>query len=279
MTFVSMPIPPGMPGEPNPGEPSVATPPEIGHTRVEPTAVQAPQVAQPPTAPPAASVGAGAVAGATHEGGTRPAPIPMIVPLPELTPELQARSAGPAAAPAPAAVAAPAAGTSRPARSPRQGDRSARSPVQRSRPAQAPGLTAPGVTVIVFAGSLVGMLLDVFTGGGLGWLFGVAFIASSAYAAFQVRRADRAAAIIAPPLVFAVLVMADKFIGSAGDIVAKSVGALNALLDYGPMLWIGSGLSVLIVGFTMWRERRPASTSGPGAAPGAGQREDAPPLS
>ncbi len=135
------------------------------------------------------------------------------------------------------------------------------------------------MTVIVFAGSLVGMLLDVFTGGGVGWLFGVVFIASSAYAAFQVRRADRAAAVIAPPLVFAVLVMADKFIGSTGDVVAKSVGALNSLLDYGPMLWIGSGLSLLIVGFTMWRERRPRETSGRDAAPEAGQREGAPPPS
>ena len=133
--------------------------------------------------------------------------------------------------------------------------------------------------MIVFAGSLVGMLLDVFTGSGVGWLFGVTFIASSAYAAFQVRRVDRAAAIIVPPLVFAVLVMADKFIGSTGDMVAKSVGAINALLDYGPMLWIGSGLTVLIVGFTVWRERRPRAASGHVAAPGAERTTDAPPPS
>jgi hypothetical protein len=133
--------------------------------------------------------------------------------------------------------------------------------------------------VVVFAGSLVGLLLDVFTGAGIGWLFGVFFILSSAYAALQVRGVDRAAAVIAPPLVFAVLVMADKFIGSTGDAFAKSVGALNSLLDYGPMLWIGSGLSVVIVGFRMWQERRPRVTSGPGAAPQATRTADAPPPS
>ena len=151
--------------------------------------------------------------------------------------------------------------------------------MQRSRPAGSPGLTAPGVVVVVFAGSLVGLLLDVFTGAGVGWLFGVFFIASSGYAALQVRRADRIAAVIAPPLVFAVLVMADKFIGSTGDVFAKSVGALNSLLDYGPMLWIGSGLAVVIIGFRWWQDRRPHAPSGPGAAPEATRTADAPPPS
>ncbi len=123
------------------------------------------------------------------------------------------------------------------------------------------------------------MLLDVFTGGGVGWLFGVVFIATSAYAAFQVRRSDRAAALIAPPLVFAVLVMTDKFVGTAGDLVAKAVGALNGLLDYGPMLWIGSGLTFVIIGFMVWRERRRLATSGHVAAPAAAQTADAPPPS
>jgi hypothetical protein len=145
--------------------------------------------------------------------------------------------------------------------------------------AAAPGLTAAGVVVIVFAGSLVGMLLDVFTGGGVGWLFGVFFIVSSAYAAMQVRRADRAAALIAPPLVFALLVMADKFIGSPGQLLSKAVSGVNALLDYGPMLWIGSGLTVLIIGFKVWQERRPSGPSGHAAAPAAAQTEDALPPS
>jgi|GEM_PF-2941166 len=196
--------------------------------------------------------------------------MPMIIPLPDLAPDLEARSALPEAVPSGSSealtrrAARPVSSTSRP-------------PVQQSRPAGSPGLTAPGVAVVVVAGSLVGLLLDVFTGAGVGWLFGVFFIASSAYAALQVRRSDRVAAIIAPPLVFAALVMADKFIGSTGDLFAKSVGALNSLLDYGPMLWIGSGLAVVIVGFRMWQERRPRWLSGPGAAPEATRTADVPP--
>jgi hypothetical protein len=123
------------------------------------------------------------------------------------------------------------------------------------------------------------MLLDVFTGGGVGWLFGLVFIATSVYAAFQVRRSDRLAALITPPLVFAVLVMTDKLIGTVGDTVAKTVGALNGLLDYGPMLWIGSGLTFVIIGFTVWQERRRLATSGRAAAPAAARTADAPPPS
>jgi predicted lipid-binding transport protein (Tim44 family) len=160
--------------------------------------------------------------------------------------------------------------------------------------AGAPGLTAAGVVVVVFAASLVGMLLDVFTGSGVGWLFGGFFIVSSAYAAMQVRRADRAAALIAPPLVFAVLVMADEFIASPGQFLSKAVSGVNALLDYGPMLWIGCGLTVLIIGFKVWQERRPRRSqqvqqvqqvqqtpepSSPAAAPAAVQTEGAPPQS
>jgi hypothetical protein len=206
------------------------------------------------------------------------APAPLVpsalVPSALVPSALVPSAADPAAAPAPLvpSAAVPSAAV------PSAAVRSARA----ARPAQAPaggtaGLTAAGVVVIVFAGSLVGMLLDVFTGGGVGWLFGVFFIVSSAYAAMQVRRSDRAAAVIAPPLVFAVLVMADKFIGSPGQLLSKAVSGVNALLDYGPMLWIGSGLTVLIIGFKVWQERR--APSGRVAAPVAARTEGAPPPS
>ena len=148
-----------------------------------------------------------------------------------------------------------------------------------------PGLTAAGVVVIVFGASLFGLLIDVFTGDGVGWLFGIVFIVVSAYAAFQVRRSDIAAGVIVPPLVFAALVVPEMIIASPGELLTKVVNGLNALLDNGPMLWIGSGLTVLIVSWRVWQHRqsqqrrlRPAP-SGPGAAPAAARTADAPPPS
>jgi hypothetical protein len=170
------------------------------------------------------------------------------------------------------------------------------------------GLTAPGVAVIVFAASLFGLLIDVFTGNGVGWIFGVVFIAASGYSALQARRIDVAAAMIAPPLVFALLVVGYKIISSPGELLTKVVAGMNGLLDDGPMLWIGSGLTVLIVAYRLWQERRqraswspapsrpapssPQTTpqtsspmpsspapSGPAAAPEAARTTDAPPPS
>jgi hypothetical protein len=121
-----------------------------------------------------------------------------------------------------------------------------------------PGLTAAGVLVVLFAASLVGMLLDVFTGGGLGWIFGVFFIAASGYVASQVRRADLAWAVIGPPVVFAVLVVGRSLVTDTGGLLTKIVDGLNGLLDYGPMLWIGTGLAAVLVAVRVWRYRRPS---------------------
>ena len=275
MTFVSIPIPPGASGDPEQTDlPPVALPSVLG-TQFDSSAAPEPLGSDPtPAAAPGTWTALRSSVGPIGQGTVSPGSAPTSAPLPDLTPDLQALSVP--GEPGTPSVSGPAA---KPAAAQRTPSVRARSAVQRSRPPGAPGLTAPGVVVIVFAGSLVGLLLDVFTGGGVGWLFGGIFVATSAYAAFQVRRADRAAAIIAPPLVFAVLVMADKFVGTTGDALAKSVGALNALLDYGPMLWIGCGLTVLIVGFKMWQERRPGAISGPAEVPAAVRTADAPPPS
>jgi hypothetical protein len=117
---------------------------------------------------------------------------------------------------------------------------------------RSPGLTAAGVVVVVGAVSLVAMLLDTFTGGGVGWLFGGLFALVSGYAAVQVRRQDLLWAVIVPPLVFAVLVGAHAAYTAPGDLLTKSVAVLNSLLDYGPMLWIGTGLAAAIVAWRRW---------------------------
>lgn len=253
MTFVSIPTPPWLPDDSQTPDLQSADRPAVLSSPADSAAAPAPPVYRPDE-----RVLGGSVSPGTPAGAEAPAPPaePIIVPLPELMPELRppadARNDLPAGATS--TSSSPPTSTSVPA------DGRTRSAVQRSRPAGAAGLTAPGVVVIIFAGSLVGLLLSVFTGGGIGWLFGGMFIASSAYAAFQVRRSDRVAAVIAPPLVFAVLVMADRFVGTTGDALGKSVGALNALLDYGPMLWIGSGVAVVIVLVRAWQDRRVGAT-------------------
>ena len=118
--------------------------------------------------------------------------------------------------------------------------------------ASSPGLTAPGVVVVVGAVSLVAMLVDTFTGGGVGWLFGGLFILVSGYAALQVRRQDLVWAVIVPPLVFAVLVCAHAAYTAPGDLLSKVVAMMNGLLDYGPMLWVGTGLAGAIAAWRRW---------------------------
>jgi hypothetical protein len=150
---------------------------------------------------------------------------PGPAPSPQLPPELSARPAA-------------AGGSARPAAT--------------STTLGSPGLTAPGVVVVVSAVSLVAMLVDTFTGGGVGWLFGGFFILVSGYAALQVRRQDLVWAVIVPPLVFAVLVCSHAAYTAPGDALSKFVAMMNGLLDYGPMLWIGTGLAGAIVAWRRW---------------------------
>jgi hypothetical protein len=126
-------------------------------------------------------------------------------------------------------------------------------PSTRSPQAAESGLTAPGVFVVVGAVSLVAMVVDTFTGGGVGWLFGGLFAAVSCYAALQVRRSDLVWALIAPPLVFAVLVCGHAFWTTTGDLLPRVVALGNALFDLGPMLWLGTGLAAVVVGWRYWR--------------------------
>ncbi len=128
-------------------------------------------------------------------------------------------------------------------------------PAARSATHGAAGLTVPGVVVVVTAVSLVGLLLDSFTGGGIGWVFGGFFVVGSAYAATQVRRTDLAWAVVVPPLVFAVLVVGHSLLADPGGLLSKVVAGLNGLLDYGPQLWVGTGAAAAVVAWRRWGDR------------------------
>ncbi len=109
------------------------------------------------------------------------------------------------------------------------------------------GLTAPGVVVIVLAGSLVGLLIDRFTIDS-GLIFGVAFIASSVYAAVQVRPRDLLSAVIVPPLVFFLLAVGASILdGSGGGWSDHVLDLLSQLATRAPALWVATVAAAAIV--------------------------------
>src|SRR3954452_1586706 len=122
----------------------------------------------------------------------------------------------------------------------------------------APGLTAPGVAVIVLGASVLGAVIDSVVRGDLGPFFAVLFVASSVYAATQVRRRDLLAAVIVPPLVFLAVLVVHELLSPTGksraliDLVGDIVStlALNA-----PTLWLGTVAAAVIV-FVRYRRRR-----------------------
>jgi hypothetical protein len=109
------------------------------------------------------------------------------------------------------------------------------------------GLTAPGVVVIVLAGSLVGLLIDRFTVDS-GWIYSVAFIASTVYAALQVRPRDLLSAVIVPPLVFLLLAIGASMLDGTGGGWSDHVLDLVSQLAIGaPALWVATGAAAAIV--------------------------------
>ncbi len=109
------------------------------------------------------------------------------------------------------------------------------------------GLTAPGVVVIVLAGSLVGLLIDRFTVDS-GLIYAVAFVASSVYAALQVRPSDLLSAVIVPPLVFFVLALGASLLDSSGGGWSDHVlDLVSQLATRAPALWLATVAAAVIV--------------------------------
>jgi hypothetical protein len=120
-----------------------------------------------------------------------------------------------------------------------------------------PGLTAAGVAVIVLAASTLGAVIDSIVGDDLGPFFAVLFVASSVYAATQVRRRDLLAAVIVPPLVFLTILGAHEILSPTG----KSQAAIDLMGDLvsslalnAPTLWVGTGAAAVVV-FVRHRRR------------------------
>ena len=120
----------------------------------------------------------------------------------------------------------------------------------------AAGLTYNGAAVVIFASTILVGFVDALLNHRLGWLTGIALVASSIYAALNVRLADLWAPAILAPLGFmaATLTAGQLTRGSSGSwfvregyMIFRSL-AVNAL-------WI-IGATVIAAGIAYWRRRQ-----------------------
>lgn len=112
------------------------------------------------------------------------------------------------------------------------------------------GLTAAGAVALALALGAAGGLVDVLTGPGLRTVFAICFIAGCALAAFCVHREDLVAAVVMPPLVYAVLaLLAGAFseTAPAGSFVTRQALELTSALVLGaPVLLTATGVALVI---------------------------------
>jgi hypothetical protein len=112
------------------------------------------------------------------------------------------------------------------------------------------GVTGRGTVVLIVVVTAVVGLLEVVIGGHRGHLFGIAFAATSAVGALVVRRRDLAVAMIAPPLLYTLLIVAMSTIdtkdatGGLGS--REAVYLANAFVTGAPAMWIGTAAAVAI---------------------------------
>jgi hypothetical protein len=112
------------------------------------------------------------------------------------------------------------------------------------------GVTGRGIVALIATSTLVGGLADLVISGHRSFLFAIAFVVTSAVGAFVVRRRDLPAAMIAPPLIYCVLIVLMSVIdqsGLTGGLATREgyyVG--NAFVTGAPTIWIGTAIASVI---------------------------------
>jgi hypothetical protein len=105
------------------------------------------------------------------------------------------------------------------------------------------------VVLILVVTGVVGFL-EVAIAGHRGHAFGMAFVVSSAIGALVVRRRDLPTALIAPPLLYCVLIVAisviDHHDDAGGTLTREGVYLGNAFVTGAPALWTGTVIAALI---------------------------------
>ena len=129
------------------------------------------------------------------------------------------------------------------------------------------GVTGRGVVVLIFVVTAVVGAAAVMAGGHRGHVFGIAFVVTAALGAALVRRKDVATAMIAPPLLYCLLVALMSFIDTkdqtGGFLTRKAVYIADAFITGAPAIWTGTALAIGIG----WYRRRSAAS--PTASPPA----------
>ncbi len=128
----------------------------------------------------------------------------------------------------------------------------------------APGLTGRGVCVLIAVVTFIGGLIDMAVSGHRGHLFGVLFAITSAAGALAVRKKDLRVAIVAPPLLYCLLIFVMSLIdqgGLTGGLLTREGFYLgNAFVTGAPAIWTGSLLAAAIG----WYRLRPPDPRQPG---------------
>jgi len=119
-----------------------------------------------------------------------------------------------------------------------------------------PGLTTPGVAVILTAIAMVAGLLSGFLINGIGWLFGVPFVLATAYCGWEVRWTNRWSVVVAPPLVLlATLLVVQPVTSTGGGLRGVTTGALVTLVASAPMLMAAEIAAGITLGWRAWQLR------------------------
>ena len=125
------------------------------------------------------------------------------------------------------------------------------------------GVTGRGVVVLILIlTGLVG-LLEVAFAGHRGAAFAFVFVFTSAVGALVVRRRDLPTSIVAPPLLYCVLIAAlsivDTHDQSGGFMTRKAIYIGNAFVTGAPTLWAGTAAAAAIVWYRHRAGRAPRS--------------------
>ncbi|NHC15496.1 DUF6542 domain-containing protein [Motilibacter deserti] len=149
-------------------------------------------------------------------------------------------------------------------------------PVRAKAPSE---LEATGVALLGAAAAFTGALVDIAIGQKLGLAFLATFLVASVWGAARVRRSELVAAVVLPPLVFAVVAfLAGQFLGRSADggwLMAQGLDLVSALATGAPALVAGTVLAGAVAGGRLVLERRAAAADGVDAEEGFFGEEDA----
>ncbi len=131
--------------------------------------------------------------------------------------------------------------------SPKPGGDPARRPSPEQRRVSSRGATARGVVVLIFGATLLAGVAGRVLAGHRTGLFGVTFAATSVAGAVIVRRRDLPVAMVAPPLLYCVLIAVMSLIdhsGTTGGFLTRTAVYLGtAFVTGAPAIWSGSLLA------------------------------------